>query len=243
MTSCPGPRANSGSHPAASDWRVIFIEDVRSITVIGGRQPQRDCGEKSTCRHCVHVTDFRGCSVRAVRAFLNSADTQSDTGLAFCQRARHQSERLNFSSDSHDSFIRARSRRYSAIAWRVYAPWRNAFWLPGGAPEPGAPPCIRQRRFPRTAGDLQGCPDLVLAPQLDAHGAKFIKSGSNVFGVETEGAPTSALAIRDGGVCGSDHYINEGYLRNSGRENEFSRISIALRRPWRLPGAIVRHAK
>jgi hypothetical protein len=34
-----------------------------------------------------------------------------------------------------------------------------------GAPEPGAPPCMRQRFFPLTAGDLQGLPDRVLAPQ------------------------------------------------------------------------------
>ena len=32
-------------------------------------------------------------------------------------------------------------------------------------PEPGAAPCIRQRLFPRTAGDLQGLPERVLAPQ------------------------------------------------------------------------------
>ena len=59
----------------------------------------------------------------------------------------------------------ARSRRYSESASRVYVPWRNAFRLPGGAPEPAAPPCILQRRFLRTAGDLQGRPDLVFAPQ------------------------------------------------------------------------------
>jgi len=50
-------------------------------------------------------------------------------------------------------------------ASRVYAPCRNAFRLPRGAPEPAAPPCIRHRRFPRTAGDWQGRPDLVLARQ------------------------------------------------------------------------------
>jgi len=40
-----------------------------------------------------------------------------------------------------------------------------AFLLPHGAPDPGAPPCIRQRLFPLTAGDLQGVPERVLAPQ------------------------------------------------------------------------------
>ena len=72
---------------------------------------------------------------------------------------------LNLCNNFHDCLMSARSCRYSAIASRVYAPWRNAFWLPSGAPEPGAPPCILHRRFPRTTGDLQGRPDLVLAPQ------------------------------------------------------------------------------
>ena len=58
-----------------------------------------------------------------------------------------------------------RSSFNSARASRVYWPCFSAFLLPGGAPEPGAPPCIRQRLFPRTAGDLQGLPERVLAPQ------------------------------------------------------------------------------
>jgi hypothetical protein len=37
--------------------------------------------------------------------------------------------------------------------------------LPRGAPDPGAPPCIRQRLFPLTAGDIHGLPERVLAPQ------------------------------------------------------------------------------
>ena len=36
--------------------------------------------------------------------------------------------------------------------------------MPRGAPDPGAPPCIRQRRLPLTAGDLHGLPERVLAP-------------------------------------------------------------------------------
>jgi hypothetical protein len=31
---------------------------------------------------------------------------------------------------------------------RVYSPYFSAFWLPRGAPDPGAPPCIRYRRRP-----------------------------------------------------------------------------------------------
>jgi len=48
----------------------------------------------------------------------------------------------------------------------------SAFWFPLGAPEPAAPPCIRQRFFPRTAGEEQGLPERVLAPHrgLDSIG-------------------------------------------------------------------------
>jgi hypothetical protein len=41
----------------------------------------------------------------------------------------------------------------------------NALMLCLGAPEPAAPPCMRQRFLPLTAGDLQSLPDRVLAPQ------------------------------------------------------------------------------
>jgi len=41
----------------------------------------------------------------------------------------------------------------------------NAFLLPRGAPDPGAPPCILQRFLPRTAGAKQGFPERVFAPQ------------------------------------------------------------------------------
>jgi hypothetical protein len=48
----------------------------------------------------------------------------------------------------------------------------SAFWLPRGAPDPGAPPCIRKRLLPGTAGDMQGLPERVFAPQrgLDSIG-------------------------------------------------------------------------
>ncbi|MCX9148804.1 hypothetical protein [Erythrobacter sp. WG] len=42
----------------------------------------------------------------------------------------------------------------------------NAFRLPAVAPDLLAPPCILQRAFPFTAGDLQGFPERVLAPHL-----------------------------------------------------------------------------
>src|ERR1700675_4849895 len=45
-----------------------------------------------------------------------------------------------------------------------YRPCRRAFLLPTGAPLLAAPPCIRQRRLPLTAGDRHGFPLRVRAP-------------------------------------------------------------------------------
>src|SRR5207302_7269995 len=45
-----------------------------------------------------------------------------------------------------------------------------------GAPLPGAPPCILQRRFPRTAGDRHGFPLRVRAPH---RGAGFVCNSSH----------------------------------------------------------------
>lgn len=53
----------------------------------------------------------------------------------------------------------------SAIAFPVNSPCRNAFRFPLGAPDPGAPPCMRQRRLPRNAGARHDAPVRVLAPQ------------------------------------------------------------------------------
>jgi hypothetical protein len=47
----------------------------------------------------------------------------------------------------------------------VNTPCFQAFWFCFGAPEPGAPPCIRQRLLPDTAGDRQERPKRVFAPQ------------------------------------------------------------------------------
>ena len=52
-----------------------------------------------------------------------------------------------------------------SIASDVKTPCLSAFLLPFGAPEPLAPPCIRQRALPRVAGAWQGAPARVLAPQ------------------------------------------------------------------------------
>ena len=53
----------------------------------------------------------------------------------------------------------------SSIASFVKKPCLSAFLFSLGAPDPGAPPCIRQRFLPCTAGDLQEPPFRVLAPQ------------------------------------------------------------------------------
>lgn len=57
------------------------------------------------------------------------------------------------------------TRRRLTFASRVKRPCLRAFLFPSGAPDPGAPPCIRQRRFPLTAGDRQNPPRRFRAPQ------------------------------------------------------------------------------
>jgi hypothetical protein len=52
----------------------------------------------------------------------------------------------------------------SAIAPLVNRPCLRAFRFPRGAPDPGAPPCMRQRFLPRTAGERHAPPERVLAP-------------------------------------------------------------------------------
>ena len=59
---------------------------------------------------------------------------------------------------------RSRSCRRFSRASRVYRPCLRALLLTSGAPDPGAPPCIRQRFLPATAGDRHGLPERVLAP-------------------------------------------------------------------------------
>jgi hypothetical protein len=54
------------------------------------------------------------------------------------------------------------------MASRVYNAFFSAFLFPGGAPDPGAPPCIQHRFFPRTAPAKQGLPERVLAPTAGA---------------------------------------------------------------------------
>jgi hypothetical protein len=53
----------------------------------------------------------------------------------------------------------------SAIASLVNRPCVRAFRFALGAPDPFAPPCMRQRFLPRTAGEQHAPPERVLAPQ------------------------------------------------------------------------------
>src|ERR1035437_6254157 len=55
----------------------------------------------------------------------------------------------------------------SSIACCVNRPCLRAFWFCFGAPEPGAPRCIRQRFLPDTTGDRQEPPKRVLADCRD----------------------------------------------------------------------------
>ena len=40
----------------------------------------------------------------------------------------------------------------------------RAFWFPPGAPDSDAPPCMRQRLLPRTAGERHDLPERIFAP-------------------------------------------------------------------------------
>jgi len=67
----------------------------------------------------------------------------------------------SFRASTNNSRIRLRS----ATASLVKRPCLRAFWFALGAPDPGAPPCMRQRFLPRTAGERHAPPQRVLAPQ------------------------------------------------------------------------------
>ena len=61
-------------------------------------------------------------------------------------------------------------RRIALISRRIslllaeYQPCLSALVFPDCPPEPCAPPCMRHRALPETAGDLQGAPLRVFAP-------------------------------------------------------------------------------
>ena len=67
--------------------------------------------------------------------------------------------------NSRASRSRVRIFALRSSSFFVKAPCLRALVLPRGAPEPFAPPCIRHRLLPATAGERQGAPERVRAPQ------------------------------------------------------------------------------
>ncbi|OCK62490.1 hypothetical protein LMTR3_05190 [Bradyrhizobium sp. LMTR 3] len=72
---------------------------------------------------------------------------------------------FTFSSTLRTSPNSARISLRSAIASLVNRPCLRAFWFALGAPDPCAPPCMRQRFLPLTAGERHAPLQRVLAPQ------------------------------------------------------------------------------
>ena len=85
------------------------------------------------------------------------------------------------------------------MASRVCRPCLSAFLLPRGAPEPGAPPCIRHRYFPFTAGDMQDLPERVLAPQrrLDSIGPILRGWSPAIFSPATDRDGRALRLVKD----------------------------------------------
>jgi hypothetical protein len=107
-----------------------------------------------------------------------------------------------------DCRSKARNCRRSSKASHVYRPCFSAFLLPRVAPDPGAPPCIRQRLFPLTAGDLRArigsladreapvmaTNDLVVRRALVLAGVEFIDENGGGPGVRLRKRPRAKTA-------------------------------------------------
>ena len=107
------------------------------------------------------------------RTFAAALQVFSGSGIPF---PPDQTGRF-FAASRHSATI-ARTRRHSAKASCVCIPCRyRPFWLPLGAPLPAAPPCIRHRAFPPTAGDWHTVPARVWAQHLlaerNCEGSRF----------------------------------------------------------------------
>jgi hypothetical protein len=76
-------------------------------------------------------------------------------------KANHFISSKTFRASPNNASIRLRS----AIASLVNRPCLRAFWFDIGAPDPCAPPCMRQRFLPCTAGERHAPAERVLAPQ------------------------------------------------------------------------------
>jgi hypothetical protein len=77
------------------------------------------------------------------------------------QKTNHFISRSNFRASPNNARICLRS----VIASLVNRPCRRAFRFRLGAPDPGAPPCMRQRFLPRTAGERHDPPERIFARQ------------------------------------------------------------------------------
>jgi hypothetical protein len=115
-------------------------------------------------------------AARNLRPLANNVGARHrDIYAAARRRARCWAKSVGFDFAKTDHFIACNNIRASpsnapiclrsAIASPVNRPCRRAFWFPLGAPDPGAPPCMRQRLLPRTAGERHDPLARVLAPQ------------------------------------------------------------------------------
>ena len=101
-------------------------------------------------------------SVRGVLSNEHPYREPGSTDMVHSSAGHHHfKSRSSFRASSSKARICLRS----AIASPVKRPCFRAFWLPRGAPDPSAPPCMRQRLLPRTAGAWHVAPQRVLAPQ------------------------------------------------------------------------------
>jgi hypothetical protein len=116
--------------------------------------------------HSPAKKDICACGPRPANPGLNRT-RPARTGQTTCSRSQ-SSHHLMSRSSFCDRRMNARSCLRSSMAAFVYRPCLSAFSFPLGALDPGAPPCIRQRLLPCTAGDLQGLPERVLAPTIAA---------------------------------------------------------------------------
>ncbi|MGY4291300.1 hypothetical protein ACVWXO_010566 [Bradyrhizobium sp. LM2.7] len=101
--------------------------------------------------------------LRAFYVVYNAFKGTSVSRAKLCL-APHSPE-LSSRSRSHVSPRSARTALRSATASLVKRPCLRAFRFPLGAPHLAAPPCIRQRVLPCTAGAQHAPPSRVLAPQ------------------------------------------------------------------------------
>lgn len=102
---------------------------------------------------------------------LNRMSGSVENGVLLCAPT-HFISSSSFLASPNKSRICLRS----AIASLVNSPSFRAFRFALGAPDPRAPPCMRQRFLPHTAAARHALPERVLAPQrgLASIGSVFL---------------------------------------------------------------------